>query len=142
MCLFYIFLYALLMIKQQHLLALYIVIGLLGKSTISLSMENNNEKREAIKDFPPLNRGSPFLCRAAANSSLPSVQRNVRMPTCCYHQCPYLPAAGAHAQKIHHVCTSHQSTLYGLLQQTCYQAINFPIIKEQQFSIFQLIPLE
>lgn len=37
--------------------------------------------------------------RAVANSSLLSVQRNVRMPTGCYHQCPYLPLAGAPAQR-------------------------------------------
>lgn len=45
----------------------------------------------------PLNCISPFLpsCGSVASSSSPSVHRNVRMWTGCYHQCPYLCLAGA-----------------------------------------------
>lgn len=38
----------------------------------------------------------PFLPQGCGQES---VQRNVRMPTGCYHQCPYLPLAGAPAQR-------------------------------------------
>lgn len=42
-----------------------------------------------------LSKSAILFCRVGANSSLLSVQRNVSMPTGCYHQCPYLPLAAA-----------------------------------------------
>lgn len=115
--------------KHKAAICMLCIIVLFGKSAAWWPMGRRVLKftvicnRQTCSETPPL---SPFklhfpilfsCCGSVASSSLPSVHRNVRMWTGCYHQCPYLCLAGA-AAPLKTGCTRHrhQAGLYGRRQ--------------------------